>query len=178
MTLVDQGRSNVANVAMSETLCQCNNVPTHDLLLDSYLSRYVTTLRSLFLSYAGTLHFDLRDDQDLDSVLCNCQDANLTTHKLFQITLTDSLPKLSSHKFWSQTGLAIEDGKSEDSVVVNIVAYGNTESDATGLAMMKLISTVKLARKLIAHSKNVLNESFRIEQVQSLMVGSSRLHIK
>jgi hypothetical protein len=55
------------------------------------------------------------------------------------------LPKLSSHEFWSQAGLAIEDGNSEDSVVVNIVAHGNSELDATDFAMMKLISTVKLA---------------------------------
>jgi hypothetical protein len=83
------------------------------------------------------------------------------------------VPKLSSHEFWSQEGLAIEDGKPEDSVVVNIVAYGDSESEATGFAIKKLISIVDLARKSIAHSNRPITD-FGIEQVRSLMIGSSR----
>jgi hypothetical protein len=90
------------------------------------------------------------------------------------------MPKSPSHEFWSQSGLAIEDGKFEDSIMVDIVAFGGSDVDAKGHAVMKLLSFVKLTRKLIQFSLNTPNGNFgldNIKQGQFFVIGSSPPHV-
>ena len=123
-----------------------------------------------------TTEYDLRDDKDFREVLSNCQGTTPTYHKLYQTTLTFALPKSPDHGFWSQSGLQFHDGKFDDPLSIEISAFGDSEGESKGFALMKLISFIELLRKLIPISSQVPNNTLQldiVDQTRIFITGES-----
>src|SRR5208282_2467702 len=94
-----------------------------------------------------TCNYDLSTQSDLGSILTSLLGNKPFPCGLWQASIEIDVPRDPNHEFWLRKGLKSEDGKYQDAISTTIVAFGSSEDEAKGTALLKLITFLDMCRE-------------------------------
>ena len=98
--------------------------------------------------------YDIGSDPILYHILHACVDKkrNGSNHSghLWKVTINFSVPTHQDHEFWGQPSLnGTSENVEENSIPLQVFAFGSSEQEAISLAIMKSINLIKLLREIL-----------------------------